>query len=1126
MRFNHKNIYGTLILLFAGVAAAISLQGCSEDLDIREGIIEGYDENSITVNFVIPEAERIMTRANDDDNERKINNLVILVFNSNSSNATIQYREDVAPDDISKINSATSASNSFSYNINHKGTSSSYIYAIANAGDLLSDFTAGSGKTLGDLEDLKSGSFTDPSGGFRMSGAQTVAGASTPVSLVRSAAKITMLDENDEDSFKLKGVEFAIIKKEFSNNEYSNAALSASCFLTAGQNKSVVNDHSAKLQFTNNSGRFEAYSNPTYTHTTTGGNTEILSYMVIQGTYNDELCYYAIPPYNAETNEYFNILPNHWFDIRITNVSFKGYSTPQEAIENVVTNYVSYTIHDHVPEVYSMVSDGSRELGASNVVRMPGEKAITVKCFSVNTSETQNMIAPDLEIINGGDWLKVETPTDYTEDNSESRGRVFTFPLSTKREIYNNRTAEVKFTWENLSRTVTVIYDADFNMGDVCEAVLTIKGTDAALSSTTTTIQDYWTFVTGNGKATTASGASADQAATPVLYGIKKEVLANDKVRSEGFHFPMPYGFSSPSGELNYWTYEYELNFKEFLTSADATLKGTISGDSFITKNVKFEYDASNKKGKLFMDGGYSEYDSYAVGSLDLDITVNGVNYKMNVDIYHTGFFHYSGDGNYTSDSGYYYYEVVPLAGEGDSKYWLDRNIGAKSNKMYVNDGLSELGEPLACGNYLTVAEYQKYSDPKIVLDMCPPGYHIPVSSEWNAVRLSDNFVTGNEVSNSTAYHSTFFRSRVGKIYFPRAKYYNSSSKENQKYQTIANMGDASVGYYWTATAAPGMEKDEMGRWLRSLYLNGDASTYMNTEIEENKMLVRCVAGAKAPEQDNHYVSFNVHNVTHVYLFNTDTHSALYTFPGKAVSSAASSQQWQNFTCTTSVPLNKLGMLFLKVDTNGKVSMFTKDGKEDGDVFSTSIDKFNNVIENAINLGNYWDIQTGYYYDFCEQSKQSKTNNVTPNNPTIGAEGNYTNARCNAPEEEKFVDMESTGSEPEPGPNETVVWSGSFKPNWNDLRISASQWQQENINIGDGIRIYCKPTNPYADWWCVSYRKDWQDNFVGDVGFQFDKPDGWTQITVNESILNDLRNRGLMITGTGIDVTYVTIKKK
>ena len=222
---------------------------------------------------------------------------------------------------------------------------------------------------------------------------------------------------------------------------------------------------------------------------------------------------------------------------------------------------------------------------------------------------------------------------------------------------------------------------------------------------------------------------------------------------------------------------------------------------------------------------------------------------------------------------------------------------------------------------------------------------------------------------------------KIGNIYLQKSRFVNSPNVwlEHPKYTALYNNGDAGAGYYWSVTEAPAMEKEQMGNWVRALYLNGSASAYVNASVTDHRMPVRCKAGTKdeATEAIDYYISLNVHNVTHIFLFDPDSETPLYKFPGRAVGSTDSSIKWQNFYCTTTVDPATLRVIFVKLEEDGKVRIFTRDR----DYFKSTTSYNNNFLSNP---DNYWTVDNGYYYDFCEQAFERPLGNVTlnkPNNP-------------------------------------------------------------------------------------------------------------------------------------------------
>lgn len=994
-------------------ASIFLFAACSEDLDVSEGIIYNDRAEFLSINFIMPEAERIITRAsNDNNNERHINDLTLLLFNSNDKNSTVLYREDLDIESISNINQVSNETNSFTYNLNFsKADGNILYYAIANASSLIKDFTSGSGKKISDLESIISSSGYQNDNAFLMSGSVLESGVKVTIPLIRSASKITVKDENSNDNFELTDVGFSMKTA----NE---------CYLTAGSvsstNKLIENYESRivgnKITGSDGSVRYDAYANPTVTYKETGTVKKFLTYLVIKGKYEGTEYYYAVPLFDMKSKTYFHIEPNHWYDVRISEVSRAGYTTEDEAIKNPITEYVSYSIHDHVADVFSMVSDGIHELGAPLSIELQKTGTVdnnvttefTIRCYSANGEEF-NLIDLEASVTDGSDWIEIlSEPAPIVKDQEpdgeecDNPGKLITFTAKVKNpeKLYTDKEGVITIKWKELERTIPVHYTSDFNPEAAISVKLTIKGDDDIYY-----IGDYGPFIRGTGKPGIRryTEGSTDH---PKLWGISSgetgtelnDMLADGKLRAQGFHFPMPYGTGDP------WEYEYDVDLEGSCIEGNivSRITATVTGSQFA--GVVWTPTEGTTKGRLTFPDSGNNY-NYSVGSIKFTIYYkNSENEsqelaqksEVSFSLYHTGFFHWEGneDSDYKyvpeDEIGYYYYEVVEL---GEGNYWLDRNIGAKSNDMFVDKKVSvedsNIGKEEAVGRYYTVADIQgDYENPKFDNFhnyICPPGYRIPTSSEWNDVRLSPDFITENVSSGDVTYVSAFFQTiAAGNVYFPKARYYQDAGSyyetggttENKvKFKTLedVNSGDASAGYYWTLTTAPGMEKEHMGKWLRALYINGASTTYMNGSIIDYKMPVRCKR--KTPIiTENNYVSFNVHNVTHVYIFNQEGGAPLYSFPGKAVSSNVSSAQWQYFYCTTSADLSTLRVIFTHVDASGKVQIFSKDGNS-----FTDTRKLNEIIGNSEYSWKLEDVLK-QSIDFCEVG-EGRDNNVLENRP-------------------------------------------------------------------------------------------------------------------------------------------------
>ena len=1177
--------------------AIFMLISCSDDYSLNQGFIQD-NEDSLTIDFLIPEAAHILSRA-DNDEERKINNLTILIFDSDEKliqkeeiNNNSPYFPKYGVNEFTIKFNKNNATKKEGDNIN--------IYAVANTlvkvsasenRNLLKDYE--SGRLLLDFQTIKNNLNYDSQNGLLMSGKMKTTGGQNEIVLVRSAAKVSVKDETTAGNFRLLHTE----NGGFGERAFDIYDSDPECFLMASTlnhsnffcNPSKFNSDLTNHQLTdvkevisdtdlngNTTYRYDAYVNPTQMH----DGDKILNYIVLYGEYTDKSnktkCYYAIPLYSQTLQKHYDIEPNHWYDIRLIEVNHAGASSIEEALKNPC-DYVIYQIHDHTPEVLSMVSDGVHELGVERSVTLsPTQKSVTfrVKWYSARENEEFDPEELIAEVING-DWLTVDKSeikieNEESKTDSDNFGLQFNFTVQVKEgtRFYTDQEATIRVKWRTLYRDVAVHYDAGFDIAEVCDVTLTIKDVD---HNQTSTIWGYWSFISGQGRTQgqESSGSVSDdklnQSSIPILFGMQPDDLADNKVRNEGLHFPMPYGLNAPE---NPWTYEYDIDFiklenilkKTYYNNYINSISVSTTGGSFFSpENIIWEYKLDSQSHPVvnlkLKENIVSSY-SYATGRITFRVAygeTNNLEYRnVTLDLYHTGFFHYENKTNYLSSEniGYYYYEVIELEGEGSSKYWLDRNIGAKSNMMFVDDGSeSGIGNEEAAGLYFNIADPRDYDDPTIIETMCPPGYHIPVSSEWNPIRLSSSFITEDvtDPNSLQTYISSYYQSKVIdnkqpiKVYFPKTRYYNIAEDNNppiesQKYVSFSNMGDASSGYYWTATTAPGMEKENMGNWLRSLYINGSSTTYNNADIVNHRLPVRCVAGGSAPSQDNNYISFNVHNVTHVYLFNYETGVPLYAFPGKAVSSTASSSKWQYFYSTTTADINKLAVIFTKIESNGSVTIYSRDTK-DGNSFVT-----NRTLKQAVGDwangvdGYYWSIQDSkdydlFYYDFCDSAKVREGDNVSHDKPgsddcNADSENSGSQGGDNGELKGKVTKYDPTRpNDPQTVWEGEVIFSESWDDNCQDLLNVNFNWDE--VPAGTLLKVYTTSTGSKYNVQLKSILSDgstWS-KLDGNPENYTNPEDNPISIKLTETILNALRspNKGLVIYGLYYKLTKVEI---
>lgn len=963
-----------------------ALASCSDDLEVRNAISD-FDEGNIHLSISIPDAEVVHTRAQTND-EKTINNTscshYALVYTTATGDkpGTLVHRQkltNLAENVVQTIELPKSSATNVKIVVvaNLPSAQASQVEALSidsNYASLLNILTTA----------LSS----EPTAPFVMSG---VASYSEPnkysAELHRSVAKISIEASSSVSNFTLTGYEMY--------NAPSQGYIAAHAASVTGNTDKMYQTGTNKYTVTTQTdSRFQNYTYPVGSAGKTVDNPTG-AYFIVKGEYNGEECYYRVDLRKEDKSDYYSIEPNHWYQVEILSVSQKGYPSAAEAAKRYMGQedmggIIEIAIHDHIAEVLSMVTDGKRELGVTDRIEMETgkTKTLTIKTYGGSTSN------PTIKFKTGqSDWLEFGEvkESDYSETSGtddgdpDSTGKLFESILMFKPgTFYSDKESILVVSWDGLEIEVKVFYNAVFQPEKACK--VTLKILENGTSNFGVQTYCYWDFLAGIGSSTNKNSTEYSVTQTPGatgvsrLLGVSPDDLADGKIRNEGFHFPMPYGYTSTTP----WEYEYTINFNP-LTSNSVDIENitaTFSGDDFINSgNFQFTFDYS-KGGVLKMIDNKTSY-TYATGKVEFKITfkeISGVRpdpISIEMDIYHTGFFHFDDSSSTTADKGYYYYEVVPL---GDY-HWLDRNIGAKSNKMYVDNGGTDnyVGELNAKGRFYTVATPgSNYGNPTMKdgssnNTICPPGYHVPNQTEWDNLRLSPNFKSENITEGSENYISNFYESsnlKVGKIYFQKSRYYNQDNSYATTYVTNnPNVGDNGAGYYWSRNVSSGLEKKEIGQWLKALYINGNSNTFINGSIKNNKMNLRCSAGVNPPAESKNSIDFNVKGATHVFLYYVENgvKSGIFSFPGKSIgnqstvdkliystSDSGYNSSYLHFSTTSAYSEDDLYVFFAYVTDAGKITIISK----------------NNATTLKDALG--WPVKVGYNYFF------NKNNSFAP----------------------------------------------------------------------------------------------------------------------------------------------------
>lgn len=933
----HITILSLILLLLAS---------CSDEFGLPDerGI---QSDGTVELTFSVPSATVVNTRA-EADPEYQVNDISILVFNgSDSETAPAQIIEKLSEGNLISLND-NRYKVSFKLNADIRSSKDLQFYFIANIPE---NVTFQDNATLSSILKQESNSVGE-SGKFVMSGYSSLSDLTTKdIPLYRNGTKITVNNAvssgSSEQTFEpgATAYQFSVFGTAIKSSILAG-------YLSTPDSKEYCGSPVSTYKFSN-----DVENNQfVYTHPTLNtGDNEGKTFIIVKANYQKKDYFYRLdfkqkkPKQGSTTGEeeemYLDLLPNHWYQVMIESVDGPGYSSPEEASKHPLS-LITYDIHDHAPIIYNMISDGMRELGVTHEVTYNNgviedekwsEKYIDIKCFSKYDSEMTSL-PEGLTIISEDEWLEISDPeiTDAnligtgSESDPNHTGRVFRYKLRFKKTAeLGTLNSDITVAWKGLTRKIPVTWERSFSGSDLCKVKLRIYNEENELQEE---ITDYWGFLASKEEGSNYSGAG--------LWGISPS-KNNGKIRNQGLHFPVMYGDPGKTNEAR-WRYEYEVDMTA-LKDYDFEWKAKIEGDPTILDHVKINGSSTlsgthqmndnliftiTRPGNAYtnsgsVDGETNDY-TYGTGKFILNVTTkpkadepgSRLSNEYSFDLYHTGFFHKDPQterADTQDPDNYYYYEVVPIQGAVRMRYWLDRNLGAKSSGMYIEatGGTAYYGDSDAAGGYYQVANYNKYNDPTMITTIAPPGYRVPQQKVWDAMRNSERFHTEVSGNHFESYYETN-DPKIGKVYFPKAMMMENSSK----------LGESRAGYYWTRTASTGTEKEEIGKWLKMLVISGSSTSYINGNIETYKASVRCINNIP---DDNKLkrTSFNVNGATHVYLYKLDTDGKTKipttSWPGHVIGNYSTMKDgWFNFVFeSTDFDPDELYVIFNFVDEKG-----------------------------------------------------------------------------------------------------------------------------------------------------------------------------------------------------------------
>ena len=409
------------------------------------------------------------------------------------------------------------------------------------------------------------------------------------------------------------------------------------------------------------------------------------AYMIIRAKYDGGAeTYYKVVFKNKTSDgtlEPIALLRNHHYQVKVTAVNHAGWSTEQEAIDNLPENRLSVVVVDDNPPIVNMIACKDYELGVCGKQTVLGkEKTATITFVTTKPDFKYNVKL-------NADWItdykekeSVVLPTSAVDGHHSSTGRLYTIEL-TLTENYESdaHTGIVTITSGDLSRSVEIT-QLGYDFRTDPNRIVQIRGL-AGLSDTDNANYFHWMDTS--------------------LKGIRPEENQG-RVRNDGLHFFV--------GNNTVYYLIPKLQ-GDTLTCNDTRVKvdkKSVSG--FYKVMLANNSDESNDL------NNYNRWISNEAFTI-ITITNNRTNITVSYPVYHVGLFAQL-TTNYqlgkSKASGWYYYEMVDVEAKVTKKdgtiedkiyHMLDRNLGATNNGYYSPSATALEDNIGAIGGYFKISE-------------------------------------------------------------------------------------------------------------------------------------------------------------------------------------------------------------------------------------------------------------------------------------------------------------------------------------------------------------------------------------------------------------------------------------
>lgn len=510
------------------------------------------------------------------------------------------------------------------------------------------------------------------------------------------------------------------------------------------------------------------------------------AYMIIRAKYyGGAETYYKVAFKNKTSDGTLKpiaLLRNHHYQVKVTAVNHAGWSTEQEAKDNLPENRLSVVVVDDNPPIVDMIACKDYELGVCGERQALGNDDKVTVTFVTTKPDFKYSVKSNTE------WITVSptaTVVELPSSGHSSSGKLYTIELTLKKN-YNSvaRPGSVTITSGDLSREVKITQlGYDFRHDEERMVKIKIK----SLSGESILDTDYFTWMDNS------------------LKGIEPEENQGN-VRNDGLHFfvgnnTVYYLIPHIDGDVPECK-DSRVNIEQITDNGNAYYKVTLADNS---------------------DTNYSMW----INQEAFTIT-NGIK-KITYPIYHVGLFsHLSADYQLGDNrlSEWYYYEMVDVVAGGKTYHMLDRNLGATTN-AYYNPGATVLrGNKGAIGGYFKISvatnsnEAKKNND---VVEALAIG-NFKVCDDACLTNLIDNNVLTIEAKTTATgevYNclgmKTESNSQIPEIFIPMSGYYEGATYKDEYHANLWTRSRLS-DYQGFSAASP-----EYGFWY--LYLDAFSKT-------------------------------------------------------------------------------------------------------------------------------------------------------------------------------------------------------------------------------------------------------------------------------------------------------------